>query len=325
MKLEFSLLVVDDEPDIIREAIGILDDYLVIRGFSLKKEEVSEDFSDEGLEEVACSMGRNYDLVMVDFNLGQDGRNGTHVAHQLRQKLPYVDMVFYSSDPVYKLLEHFAKRRVSGIFASTRTELGDDLVGLADTVIGKAVDLNHMRGIAMAEVAEMDVLMEQTLVRVFQSSNERICAAKKKTIKRLQDGIKNNEKRLQCRLDEGGLPAVVKDGLLFSSAHKYRAIKRVAKNLREELQGELEVVESYEGDILSNRNKLAHVKEGTNEDGETVLHSMGQNNEEVIIDDDWMSDFRKKLQNHRTALDAICSTLESRFGAVKPIKDAKKD
>ncbi len=325
MRLEFSLLVVDDNPDNIREAIGFLDDYLGTRGFSLKTEKVSEDFSDKGLEEVACSKGRNYDLVMVDFNLGQDGLDGTHVAHRLRQKLPYVDMVFYSSAPVSQLLARLAKRDVSGVFASIRTELDDALVGLADTVIGKAVDLNHMRGIAMAEVAEMDVLMEQTLVRVFQSNNEQIGPAKKRTVKRLKDGMKKNEQQLQCRLDEGGLPAVVNNGLLFSSAHKYRAIKRVAKNLRKELLEELEVVESYECDILSNRNKLAHVKEDTNEGGKTVLRSMGQNNEEVIIDDDWMSDFRQKLRTHRTALAAICRALDSRFGAVEPIKDAKKD
>ena len=314
MKLEFTLLIIDDAPDNVEQAIRVLGDHLNAKGFSLKQE-VAVDLSDQGVHELARAQGRNYDLVMVDYNLGHDERDGALVAHQLRQELLYVDMVFYSSISVSELLERLARREVSGVFAERREDLGDALIGLADTVIGKAVDLNHMRGITMAEVAEMDVLMAQTLGRVFQSNSEQINAARDRTIARLREGMDENAQRLENRIGDGGLPAVISDSLLFSLASKYQAIRRVARLLAAELREELNVVGSYDEDIIQNRNMLAHVREESREDGETVLLSMGRDRREVVINEEWMSDFRQNLQTHRAALVTICEALDRRFGA----------
>jgi len=324
MKLEFVLLVVDDEPDNLVQAINILRDHLDAKGFSLKEKEVRTDFSEQGMKNLARSQGKSYDLVMVDYDLGQEGRDGARVAHQLRQELPYVDMVFYSSISVSDLLGRLASHEVSGVFAERRESLDDALIGLADTVIGKAVDLNNMRGIAMAEVAEMDVLMEQTLVRVFQSKNEQVEAAKDRTIEHLQERMEKSSIRLQNRIEEGGLSKVVSDSLLFPLTNKYRAIRRVAKNLSEELRKELEITRSYEEDIIQNRNMLAHVRENVRNDGETVLLSMGRNSEEVVINEAWMTEFRNKLREHKEALDKICNALNGRFGAAETTNQAEK-
>ena len=323
MKLEFALLLVDDAPDNVEQAIHILGDHLNDKGFSLIPE-VAEDLSERGVQRLARSQGRNYDLVMVDYNLGQVDRNGALVAHQLRQELLYVDMVFYSSISVSELLTHLAKHEVSGVFAERREDLGDALIGLADSVIGKAVDLNHMRGIAMAEVAEMDVLMGQTLTSVFRSNNEQIVAARDRTVERLREGMATNVQRLQDHLDEGGVPAIVGDSLLFSLASKYQAVRRVARCLEGELRDELEVVGSYNEDIIHNRNMLAHVREGTRDDGKTVLLSMGRNQREVVIDDAWMSEFRQKLHRHRAALVAICEVLVRLFDGTETANDAEQ-
>ena len=323
MKLEFTLLVVDDVPDNVEQAIQILDDHLSGRGFSLKQE-VAVDLSEQGMQELARSQGRNYDLVMVDYNLGEDGLDGAQVARQLRQKLLYVDMVFYSSISVSELLVHLARHEVSGVFAERREDLGDALVGLADTVIGKAVDLNHMRGIAMAEVAEMDVLMAETLVRVFQSNNEQIKAARNRTIARLRDGMEENSRGIKTCLDEGGLPLVVKDSRLFSSTNKYQAIRRVARCLSEQPREELNVLRSYDEDIIKNRNMLAHVREDSSENGKTILRSIGRNQREIIIDDDWMTNFRQKLQKHMSVLVIICEALNRQFGVAETMHDAEE-
>ena len=324
MKLEFTLLIVDDEPDAVGSAIDILGDHLEAKGFFLKRE-VAEDISEHGVRALARSQGRNYDLVMVDYKLGQDHWDGALVALELRQALPYVDMVFYSSAEVSELLAHLAKRKVSGVFAERREDLGDALIGLADTVIGKAVDLNHMRGIAMSEVAEMDVVMSQTLERVFRSNNEQIKAARERTIDLLRSKhMDENPKRLQKRLEAGGVPAVVNDNLLFTFVDKYRAIQRVAKYCRDELWKELDAFKFYQAEIIQNRNMLAHAREEVSESGKTVLRYMGSNKKEVVIDENWMSDFRQKLQRHRVALDAICTVLDGRFGGTETLNEAEE-
>ena len=224
-------------------------------------------------------------------------------------------MVFYSSAPPAELRDKLAKASVSGVFVETRDNLSDALIGLADTVIGKAVDLNHMRGIAMAEVAEMDVLMEETLVHAFRHANSGATeAAKTRTIKRLCERVEKDATLLQKRLDEGNLLDVVRDSRLFTSAHKYQAIRRVAKDLPEKPSQALTALQSYETDIIGNRNMLAHVKEGSTEDGEPILRSIKGN---VIIDDDWMTDFRMKLKEYRTALTTICEAIISQIDAAE--------
>ena len=313
MKLEFSLLVVDDAPENIGSAIDILRDHLKEKGFTLIHREVT-DFSKENLRGIMRMEGRNYDLVMVDYNLGQEKTNGAEIARQLRSGLSYTDMVFYSSISEPELLGKLARLEVPGVFAAERGVLDSALTGLADTVIGKAVDLNHMRGIAMAEVAEMDLLMVETLGRVFQSTENRVNEVRIRTIKKLREGIKENEKLLEKTYENLGLGGVVANSLLFSSTSKYRTLKRIAKCLSEKPIEALLELEFYETDVIQKRNMLAHVKESSREDGSTILRSIGGDGREVVIDDDWMTNFRRKLMQCGKALIEVCNALDSQFG-----------
>ena len=320
MKLEFSLLIVDDDADSIEQAINILRDYLETKGFTLAVQ-YEEEFSEQHLRSLALSEGRNYDLVVIDYNLGRDDTNGAEVAYRLRRDLAYTDMVFYSSDSAAELLVKLANNKVSGVFVATRDELDTALTGLANTVIGKAVDLNHMRGIAMAEVAEMDVLMEETLRRFFQSSNEQVVVAGERTIRSLRKGIKKSQKQLEKSYEEGGLPSLVSDGRLFSFTNKYWAIRRAVKCLPEEPSEAVSVLESYEDEIIDKRNMLAHVKEESAGDGETILRAIRG---DAVIDDNWMIEFRQNLRTHKDALAIVCEAIDNHFGIAEAPHDSEE-
>ena len=226
MKLEFKLLAVDDEPDNLQQALENLRDHLDTIGFKLQVTKV-EDVTQLPSVDLGGREGKNYDLVMIDYNLGQTSTNGAAIAGQIRGTLRYTDMVFYSSQPVRTLLSYLADVGVSGVFAEERSNLDDALTALADTVIGKAVDLNHMRGIAMAEVAEMDVLMEETLKGAFANANaECVRKAATRTCKKVLKAASRSMKSARKRVDAGDVVGLVGDGLLFSSVHKVRAIRR---------------------------------------------------------------------------------------------------
>ena len=322
MKLEFRLLVVDDYPDGIGQAIESLSEYLETKGFSLDYE-TQTDFSEEGLSDLTKLDGKNYDLVMVDYNLGQpDIIDGAGAAEELRRELPYTDMIFYSSMSERKLLGILAKHFVPGVFVARRDDLDEALTGLADTIIGKAVDFNHMRGIAMAEVAEMDVLMEEALGRAFQPTGEYFAAAAKRITKRLLSGTEKTQNELKQRLNKGGLVDIVRDSRLFSSTHKYMAVRGVAKSLSDKPVEALNVLDSYQNDILNKRNMLAHAKE-FDEDGKTILRSIKGNGGTVTIDDDWMTDFRQKLTTHRDALTTVCEAINRYIDAKEAPHESK--
>lgn len=320
MKLEFKLLIVDDQPDSIGGAVGILSDYLETKGFTLEENHVT-DFSESGIRELTRNQGKDYDLVMVDYRLENENYNGAIAARQLRHDLRYTDMVFYSSDSSVQLHAELARESVTGVFVETRNNLGDALTGLAETVIGKAVDLDHMRGIAMAEVAEMDVAMEETLKVAFQTTDDHWNDVKNRTIEKLRISMLNNKEKLNRRFGEGGLVEVVVDGSLFTSAHKIRAVIRIARCLPHADPEMLTVLNEYENEVLKNRNLLAHAKEETNVSGDKILRSIKRDEAETIINESWMDGFRITLRKHRDALGVVCDSIDGHFNALEPTGD----
>ena len=325
MKLEFTLLIVDDVPDSIEQALNVLKDHLEDRGFTLKRL-VPETFSEQSLRELGRMSGKNYDLVIVDYNLGRDDTNGAVAAHRLRRDLPYTDIIFYSSDPELDLYGKLAEQKVPGVFIARREGLGDALTGLADTIIGKAVDLNHMRGIAMAEVSEMDVFVEETLLSTFRYTDDQcVQDAMWKTFDKLKDRIKKDAKLIEEHSNPNDFPNIVGNSRLFSSMDRYRALRRIVKCLPEKPSEALGILKSYEDDIIHNRNMLAHVKEESTEDGKVILRSIRRekDGQEVTVDDSWMSDFRRMLQRHKSALTVVCEALEMHFISAGTTRDPK--
>jgi CheY-like chemotaxis protein len=308
MKLEFQLLVVDDDPSSIGNAVNILKDHLESKGFSLQCK-YADDLTDEGIRALARQSGLDFNLVAVDYNLGQH-TDGANAAQKIRHELRYTDMVFYSSDPTVDLHDKLAKQQVPGVFVATRIELDEVLKGLADTVIGKAVDLNHMRGIAMAEVAEMDVLMGEVLEAAFTSDDTDLKSKAKRT---LEDLLKSAEKSfgtLQKIALEGTILRVLRDGNLFSSMHRYKALSRASRCITNKPTEAINTLKTYDTDILEKRNTLAHAKEDIAADGVVTLRSIRHGQPPVTIDDAWMASFRGKLRMHRTALDTVCNALK---------------
>jgi CheY-like chemotaxis protein len=321
MKLEFTLLVVDDVPDSIEQALNVLEDHLEDKGFSLRRL-FPDALSESSLRELVRLSGKNYDLVIVDYNLGRDDTNGAAAAHRLRRDLPYTDIIFYSSDPELDLYGKLADQEVPGVFIARREGLGDALTGLADTVIGKAVDLNHMRGIAMAEVAEMDLLMEDTLLSTLRYMDDQcVQSAMRRTVDKLKRSIKQDTQLIEEISSQDDLSNIIKNNRLFSSINRYHTVRRVVKCLPGKPSGALRVLESYEDDIIHNRNMLAHVKEESTEDGNVILRSIKKDGQELTIDDRWMSDFRQKLQQHKSALTTVCEELEMHFRSAGTTRD----
>ena len=93
MRLDFRLLVIDDNPTSVESAVGTLDDHLSERGFRLLRRD-AKDLSASGLRELAKNEGRDYDLVMIDYNLGREDTDGARAAASMRRQLPYTAIIF---------------------------------------------------------------------------------------------------------------------------------------------------------------------------------------------------------------------------------------
>lgn len=307
MKLEFSLLIIDDDAtDLAKNALGELEEYLNEKGFSLRRS-VPTDISEAAIEALAQSGGAEFDLVIIDYMLGANAPDGSVAAATFRRLMPYTDIIFYSSSPPGDLLRRLAEESVAGVFVANRNDnLGETLVGIAQTIIGKAVDLTHMRGIALAEVADMDVVLEDVLVRAFSSAHAAIPATATRTLSRLVDGGKKRVEKLEGYEAGNEILTVVQSNLMFTLADKYRALSRVAKALGfEEQFGKLN-----EQNIIDKRNLLAHAREGAGQNGTPTLKSI-KDGAEIEIDDAWMTVLRTELRDHRSALSDVCAAVDA--------------
>lgn len=307
MKLEFSLLVIDDDAnDLAQNALGELEEFLSEKGFALKRN-VPADISSNAIEALAQAGGAEFDLVIIDYMLGANAPDGSAAAKTFRRLMPYTDIIFYSSSPSGELLKKLAEESVPGVFVANRTDnLGETLVGIAQTIIGKAVDLTHMRGIALAEVADMDVILEDVLVRAFSSTHTDIVPTASRTLLKLVDRGKERVQRLETHQAANEILTVVKSNLMFTLADKYRALTRVAKaiGLAEQVSGL-----NFQN-IIDKRNLLAHAREAAGQSGTPTLKSIKDGNE-IEIDDAWMTVLRTELRDHRLALVSVCAAIEA--------------
>ena len=165
----------------------------------------------------------------------------------------------------------------------------------------------------MAEVAEMDVLMEDTLKRAFaNATGECVRAAADRTGKKVLEAMTQKMEAATQRVDAGDVVGLVGDGLLFSSVQKFRAIRRMAKCAEPKPSEELAKLRGFEEEVTGKRNVLAHAKENVDENGDVVLESLREQ-EPLTISDEWMADCRRDLRKHREALSAVCARLDECF------------
>lgn len=310
MKLDFRVLVVDDDAKrSVGSALDSLRDWLEERGFSLECC-TPDDPSQSGLRDVVKQEGRQFDVVMVDYDL-QRSETGVEVVAWLRRQLRYTEMVFYSGLSTRELYNKLVDEEVEGVFVAQRGELDDVLRQLADIVVGKAVDLNHTRGIAMAEVAEHEMLMLETLdFALGQSGAPEIQAIAERTATRLVDSKKELAERVEEAVEQQGLSDVIHDGRMFTAVDKARAIQRLLRMVSQDVGRAKGVFDKYEAEVLARRNVLAHVREGIGPNGEVVLRARsGQGEEEIGVDQDWMKECRKTLRTHREALEQLCQAV----------------
>ena len=302
MNLQFCVLVIDDQPDAVSQALGSLREHLDEWGFELRIEEALP-VSPEELRAEFGDAGRKYDLVIVDYRLGLGTTDGAAVAQELRQSvLPYTEMVFYSSDSA-NLFSALAENGVDGVFVATREHLDDKLRGVADIIIRKAVDLDHMRGIAMAAVADLEVRMREALEGVAACQCGRCVAAVDRTMHRL--GERHSERVLEFReVAKNGLAAVLAEAGMCDAAQKVHAVGRVIKARSEPaLRFEPQVrneLSAYEREVLRKRNLLAHAAGGPS--GELGTEA-------------GMREFRQTLRKHTRNMEVICRGIEEHLGS----------
>lgn len=169
MKLTYKILWIDDSEDLIESfPRGRLESHIEGQGFEFSLEtRVSPDEVKSPID------GSKYDLLIIDYNLTESGPNGDDLIKTIRDHDCLTEVIFYSAN-VDGLRDAAISKELDGVFFSNKqTEpLLRKICDVVDLTIRKVIDLENMRGIVMAGVADLDHLLKEIVQQHHQKMEE---------------------------------------------------------------------------------------------------------------------------------------------------------
>lgn len=266
MKLEYKILWVEDNPKSIRRDKRKISEYIEELGFICGIQEINNFSSFE--KDIRYINTSEYDLLLIDLDLGnQETKDeGNTIITKIRDEQVYTEILFYSSqyeELNRKLNEHF----VEGIFTSSREELQDKVKRIIDVTIKKTQDVNNLRGLIMAEVAELDKLKEKIILKASPKIDDK--AIEKYTLKKVKDsgnGNKNKAKKFLDDISEVTFEILFNNLGFIDSNKKAMAIGEILEKLNITVVTKQDFIQPYIDNILAKRNKFAHIEECDGED-----------------------------------------------------------
>ena len=279
MKLKYKILWIEDNPISIRRDKSKIVEYVQELGFQCNDEEgdikIVNSFSDFeatiGYERTA-----EYDLLLIDLDLGQKPSKDEceSIIREIRKEKIYAEIVFYSSqyeELQRKLNEHF----IEGIFTSSREELVDKVEKIIDVTIKKTQDVNNLRGLIMAEVAELDRLKKLILLKYnskFQEDSRLKKYVKESVFKKINDEIADLDCVLDQECDHTNIDfEKLLNNFFYDSFKKSRTVFKV-KKLDTKCSSVPFVHQNYYDDVIKKRNVFAHEEEHNRGDGTRYLN-----------------------------------------------------
>ncbi len=253
MRLVFSVLWFDDDEE-------------YFDSLSLDLESLKEDISSWGFTPVISMVStpeeftsyspfETYDLIVVDRNL-EGYEDGQEFIANIRSNAIYTEIIFYTAGNTSDLWEAIREKELEGVFVSSRSNIFSKITKVGRQSIRKVLDLENMRGIVMAEVGELDLLLDEIItigVEALPSEQRQEIFSRfhDNSAKQSQD----HAKALAAFIEN---PQTVSMLALCDSDKRWQNFNRLWKT-HSKLKGR-EKVGDYTADVLRPRNFLAHGK-----------------------------------------------------------------
>lgn len=283
MKLKYKILWIEDNPISIRRDKNKIIEYITDLGFECIDDDEEKDIMvinsfDEFEEKIGYEKTADYDLLLVDLDLGKKPTKdeGESIIRKIRDEKVYSEIVFYSSqyeELQSKLRGHF----VEGIFTSSREELADKVESIIAVTIKKTQDVNNLRGLIMAEVAELDRIKKRIIEKFSKEADsnfkkyikEDVFSKIKKDLESLSCLVKVEDS--ECSHDEINLEELQKN-FFYDTFKKSRTIYKIKRKKCNHVDFKHD---DYKKDVIDKRNVLAHQKEDEDASGKFLLYPNG--------------------------------------------------
>jgi hypothetical protein len=259
MRIDFNVLWVDDQPRRVEAQIAAIRKDMEDEGFHfnptqcLSMDDVKSRISDNLFND-------EVDMILVDWDLGGDVK-GQDVIAEIREKIQYKDVVFYSAQTAPdQLRQHAHNAGLEGVYCATRDGLRDEVVGVFESLVKKVLDIDHTRGIVMGATSDIDEMVNECLLAIHGALGNK---DKEKIVADALAAIKERIDRLSADFAEleksASFEALVEAHLLCTANDRLRILSRTLQlETLKVHQGYRVSVTSYISDVVPKRNKLGH-------------------------------------------------------------------
>jgi hypothetical protein len=303
MRLEFKVLWFENQMDGVQQAVTGMRRELAKHGLLL---ELDQQGDASKLDELSAYQEKfhNYDLVVVDWDLGEGQPKGDEVAKRIRNSFGFTDIIFYSGQATDRLRDMVKEQAIDGVYCARRNELRAKLIDHVNHVVERLSRLEAMRGLAvvsagraddqMREVvrlahAKMDAEAQSELVAAIDTKVAGAAGSHAKAYGKLKD--------LEGRLGSRALNSGILHEVAILSVQKVVAAHPACES-------HLAVLGTYVEEVIQPRNALGHIVETRDVDGWVINYANGKQLNKVGL-----SKMRKDLSRHLDNFAAISSVL----------------
>jgi len=257
MNLKYNVLWFEDNERWFNVHADILEEELDEIGFDL----IVRREMDSGNVGELCQDQR-FDLIAVDLNL-DNGSKGHDVINEFRANGVFTEVVFYSSSGPQavrrKMIEDGS--HVDGVYCIDRNDFETQIMSVIDTTIKKVQDLNNMRGLVMAALADYDSALNDFLLAAAERHgiHDHILGKVKERVERQHETQMASVEKfkdiesLEEALTDHNLSSYGRVCVVLSVLKRKKKCATVA-----ELKAE---IQDFQRNLIKERNLLAHVRE----------------------------------------------------------------
>ena len=294
MDLKYRILWIENEEDWVESIEDQIQEYLEDLGLVYERKLIAK-------EEQGISYN-DYDLILMDLNLA-DQPNGAELISKIRDLGVYTDVVFYSASGIDELRARGREKELEGVFYSGRTPdttFVNRVKAVIDATLKKVQDLNNLRGLVMAEVSELDAMMDIIIPSYFNTQERMVLFHKHITANREKTLQKSLNCDNKCQLSWRG-NSIQEIVPLLDSSQKARAIRMILEQIRTDLYPEGNFYEDYVAAIITPRNELAHCRSEMRNGKEILLTRKG----DKCFDVTFFKEIRKNILKYLSVFNTL--------------------
>lgn len=307
MKLKYRILWIENEQDWVESIEDQIQEYLEDLGFTYDMKLI-------GKEEKNVTYN-NYDLILMDLNLA-DQPNGAELISKIRELGTYTDVVFYSSMGIDELRAKGKEKELEGVYYSGRTpetSFINKVKAVIDSTIKKVQDLNNLRGLVMAEVSELDALMEVIIIGYYTNSerleklHNKVTKDREKNIHKSLDIPEGESCNKKCTLNIRS-KSIEDIARIYDSSQKAHAVHEILKEINVDgnfIADYRSFYTNYDQEIMSVRNDLAHCESKEDKGIEILCTRKG----DVTFSTENFKKIRKDIAKYNNLFNDIAKSL----------------